>query len=125
MTGGRANAKFEERISFLRSAMTEPYLWQRIWIDSRYDLNITQEVLDATAEKEHIRRADGKPHTEEGLALLHWWTVREPYKWERVNRETGEISETSTGLVFLVNKETGKEAPLLPDKAPYLPPSKR
>lgn len=124
LTGGRANKKFEKQISFLRSAMTEPYLWTRLWIDSRYNLNITQKVLDDTAEREHIHRADGKPHTEESLALLHWWAVRESYKWEHVNWETGKISPTSTGLVFLVDKETGKEAPLLPGKEPYAPPSK-
>lgn len=125
LTGWRANTKFASRSSLLRSALFEPYLWQRQWIDNRYDLKITPEDLDSQAEKEHVKSADGKPLKEEGLALIHWWKVRETYRWEPVDRTTGEITTKGTGLCFLVDKKTNQEAPLLPNQKPYLPPSKQ
>lgn len=125
LTGWRAQSKFENRISLLRSAISEPYLWQRIWIDNRYDLNITQEDIKAHAVKEHMETVGNKPFTEEQEALIHWWKVRETYRWERVDRRTGEIATKGTGLCFLVDKETNQEAPLRPGQQPYTPPSKQ
>lgn len=125
LTGLQAQTKFDRRASLLRSVISEPNLWQRIWIDHRYDLKITSSVLDEHAKKEHASRADGKPLTEEGLALIHWWKVRETYRWERVDRQTGEITSKSTGLCFLVDKSTNQEAPLLPGNKPYTPPSQQ
>lgn len=125
LNGWRAHAPFQKRLSILYTAMAEPHLWQRIWIDTRYDLSITQEDINAQAKKEHLETIDNAPFTPEQEAMLHWLLVRETYRWENVDRETGEITTLNTGLCFLVEKETNREPFLRPGQKPYTPPSQQ
>ena len=119
--GWNLYAPYQKRLTILYTAMAKTDLWHRAWIDNRYDLGITLEDIKAQAAKEHLDTIDGEPFTREQEAMIYWLKVKESYRWENVDRETGEITERNTGLYFLVDKETGKEPFLQPNQVPYTP----
>lgn len=119
--GWNLYAPYQKRLAILYTAMAKTDLWHRAWIDNRYNLGITVEDIKAQAVKEQLATIDDEPFTPEQEAMIYWLKVRELYRWENVDRETGEITELNTGLYFLVDKDTGEEPFLQPGQVPYTP----